>query len=87
MDGRSRLSAELRFDPSNLFDHHQIGRRFFSLSENSRLLLLREIVSLDVCLWRRAAEGLLFNGMFEMLNFAVGILQVLSGRSLRLEDV
>jgi hypothetical protein len=58
MDGRSRLSMELRFDPSNLSDYHQIGRRFPSLGENSRSLWLREIVSRDVCLLRRAAEGL-----------------------------
>ena len=37
MDGRSRLSIYLRFDPSNLSDYHQIGRRFPSHGEKSQL--------------------------------------------------
>ena len=65
MDGRSRLSVELRFDPSNLSDRHQIGRRFSSLGENSQSKWLREIVSLDVCVLGRAAEGLLLTLAFD----------------------
>ena len=38
MNGRSRLSSERRVDPSNLSDHHQIGRRFHSHGEKSRSL-------------------------------------------------